>query len=190
MNLKLLVTNRSAQPEAAPAVCEIDQAHCIVGRVDSHLQVADRQCSRQHVLLYEGYDGKLHLRDLGSRNGTFVNGKRVSGGIINVGDEIRIGASTIEVLDYRSSIGFPQAPAEAKHEQPEEEQITETNHFILHQAKQSSEVVNEWPKNLLAIPKKNQADFVEYVDAEGTKTRIQLAELLKQKESKTGSDKP
>ena len=54
--------------------------------------------SRRHVVITADEEGLL-LRDLGSRNGTFVNGRRVEQTHLHEGDRIGIGASTFEVRD-------------------------------------------------------------------------------------------
>jgi len=46
--------------------------------------------SRRHCELSQDGD-QLLVRDLGSRNGTFLNGQQVSQGYINPGDSLRIG---------------------------------------------------------------------------------------------------
>jgi EAL domain-containing protein (putative c-di-GMP-specific phosphodiesterase class I) len=55
----------------------IDTPRCLVGRrADATLRIARTTISREHaeLLLVEG---RLHVRDLGSTNGTFVNGARI-----------------------------------------------------------------------------------------------------------------
>jgi predicted component of type VI protein secretion system len=51
----------------------------VVGRQDGcHLQIRSSQVSRKHCELSEK-DGVLLVKDLGSSNGTFINGKKVTG---------------------------------------------------------------------------------------------------------------
>jgi len=60
----------------------------------------DRGVSRQHAALYQVGD-YLYLEDLSSRNGTFVNGRRLApfqAEPVNHGDEIRLGTLSIVVL--------------------------------------------------------------------------------------------
>jgi Nif-specific regulatory protein len=62
-----------------------------VGRLASNqLCVGDPSISRQHCLILPHYDG-FQIRDLGSNNGTFVNGDRVGECVLADGDKIRIG---------------------------------------------------------------------------------------------------
>jgi pSer/pThr/pTyr-binding forkhead associated (FHA) protein len=64
---------------------------------DCLIRIKSAQVSRRHCELFE-LDGKLHIRDLGSSNGTFVNGKRVTGQhALKPGDELTVGAVTLRV---------------------------------------------------------------------------------------------
>ncbi|MEJ5375014.1 MAG: HD domain-containing phosphohydrolase [bacterium] len=57
---------------------------------DNDLQLTDQNISRFHAII-EPKQGGLVLRDLGSRNGTFVNDQRVEEAWLQPGDQIRIG---------------------------------------------------------------------------------------------------
>jgi transcriptional regulator with GAF, ATPase, and Fis domain len=60
------------------------------------MRLADTLVSRRHV----GFDvscGQLHLRDLGSTNGTFVNGTRTVEALLSGCETIRIGATVLSV---------------------------------------------------------------------------------------------
>lgn len=55
----------------------------------------DGTVSRLHAVL-ERFDAGWSVRDLGSRNGTFVNGRRIwDARILRAGDEIRVGRTTL-----------------------------------------------------------------------------------------------
>jgi hypothetical protein len=56
----------------------------------------DLGISRQHAELYTR-DGALHIRDLQSAHGTYVNGKRISDHPIKPGDEITVGSTVLIV---------------------------------------------------------------------------------------------
>jgi|TARA_B100000315_G_scaffold138218_1_gene127231 diguanylate cyclase (GGDEF)-like protein len=67
----------------------------IVGRQeDVWLHLADSEVSRRHAE-FEQTDGAIHVRDLGSTNGTFVNGEQITDHQLAEGDKIRIGATTL-----------------------------------------------------------------------------------------------
>lgn len=64
----------------------------IVGReADSDIQIDDRQVSRRHAEITQTLEGYT-IRDLGSKNGTFLNGEAISQQprLIRNGDEISI----------------------------------------------------------------------------------------------------
>jgi len=65
---------------------------------DCDLVVNDTVASREHATIREG-QGKFFLEDLKSRNGTLVNGKRISAVALSDGDEIRIGDCRIMFVE-------------------------------------------------------------------------------------------
>jgi predicted component of type VI protein secretion system len=79
-----------------------------IGRHDDCLiRIKSAQVSRRHCEVFEVSD-KLTIRDLGSSNGTFVNGKKVDGQqVLKPGDELTVGAVTLRV----AKIGQPVQPA-------------------------------------------------------------------------------
>jgi len=81
-----------------------------VGRHDDCvIRIKSSQVSRRHCEIFE-VAGKLTIRDLGSSNGTFVNGKRVSGQqALKPGDEVTVGAVTLRVAKPGQEV--PAGPA-------------------------------------------------------------------------------
>ena len=57
--------------------------------------------SRKHCVLEKTRDGGLVLRDLGSRNGTFVNGERVEKTRLKEGDKVGVGEAVVRVEALR-----------------------------------------------------------------------------------------
>jgi two-component system, cell cycle response regulator len=65
---------------------------------DSSFQISDITVSRQHAFLSVDEVGTVHLRDDGSTNGTFVNGKRVAAYrsvSLDDGDRIQLGTTVV-----------------------------------------------------------------------------------------------
>lgn len=90
-------------------------AHNTLGRHPNNtVQVLDRIVSKEHchVDLIDG--GRWILRDLGSLNGTYVNGERVSERVLNPGDEIMLGSTRIifdpDRAPQRGPVTAPQRP--------------------------------------------------------------------------------
>ncbi|XXF80467.1 adventurous gliding motility protein GltG [Myxococcaceae bacterium GXIMD 01537] len=69
-----------------------------IGRLSSaHLCLDDEKVSRIHSVIEVSADGSLSIIDMGSVEGTYVNGKRVNKGRVAFGDEIRVGGTTIRL---------------------------------------------------------------------------------------------
>jgi NADPH-dependent 2,4-dienoyl-CoA reductase/sulfur reductase-like enzyme/ferredoxin len=59
----------------------------------------DARLSRRHARVFLKDDGQLWVEDLGSTNGTFVNGRRISKAHkVRLGDEITVGRTALEVV--------------------------------------------------------------------------------------------
>lgn len=70
-------------------------AHNTLGRHPKNThQILDRIVSKEHCHIVR-VDGGFVLRDLGSLNGTFVNGERVQNQPLKTGDEITLGSTRI-----------------------------------------------------------------------------------------------
>lgn len=67
----------------------------VIGRGDqANLRLPDVGISRRHARLdFDG--GQVVLTDLGSTNGTMVNGQRVSAVALNPGDMVQLGTTTL-----------------------------------------------------------------------------------------------
>ena len=71
-----------------------------IGRLASaHLCLEDDKVSRIHSVIEVASDGSLSIIDMGSVEGTYVNGKRVNKGQLSFGDEIKVGGTTIRLED-------------------------------------------------------------------------------------------
>jgi pSer/pThr/pTyr-binding forkhead associated (FHA) protein len=66
----------------------------------------DATVSRLHAIL-ENHGSAWSIRDMGSRNGTYVNGEKITAErVLRSGDEVRIGKSRVVYLEARQS-GVP-----------------------------------------------------------------------------------
>lgn len=74
----------------------------VIGRECEGLQLADPRISRRHLLL-EARAGSVRLADLGSTNGTQVDGRDLVGAVdLRPGQIVQLGACTLELLDAPS----------------------------------------------------------------------------------------
>jgi S1-C subfamily serine protease len=77
----------------------------VLGRAEGcDLQLYDDNVSRRHAELRELPEGRALLRDLGSVNGTYVDGRRVTEVELDGGEQIQIGDTVIE-----ASVDQPEA---------------------------------------------------------------------------------
>jgi pSer/pThr/pTyr-binding forkhead associated (FHA) protein len=81
----------SEGPRAASYLFRVGDAAVIVGRcTDAAVRIADSRVSRRHCLISR-LGRVLVVRDLGSTNGTFVNGFEIDETNLMPGDELKIG---------------------------------------------------------------------------------------------------
>ena len=77
----------------------LDGEAFVAGRsTEADLVLADDAVSRKHARFY-ARRGRMWVRDLGSRNGTQINGKSVKHHCLRPGDRIVIGSSLVKVAD-------------------------------------------------------------------------------------------
>jgi len=82
-----------------PAAFPLRKEHLVIGRdvgVDLELDVP--AVSRRHAEI-AWVNGAYHVRDLGSRNGVIVNGRRVQGAALDDCDELRIGDAIFKFVE-------------------------------------------------------------------------------------------
>lgn len=78
-------------PDGTQISHDLPDEKTTVGRLaDNSLQIDDGSVSSRHAEI-EFEAAAFHLHDLGSTNGTFVNGERVTDAVLRHGDEIRFG---------------------------------------------------------------------------------------------------
>jgi hypothetical protein len=73
-------------------------ARVLIGQSPScGIRLTDRAVSRRHAALHHSGAAEVQLTDLGSRNGTWVNGVRVVEAFLRAGDVVRLGGSALRV---------------------------------------------------------------------------------------------
>jgi hypothetical protein len=107
MDYQLLVVRGRSATEAI----RLGDGVTTVGRHDDcRLRIKSSQVSRRHCELFEK-KGLLLIKDLGSSNGTFVNGKRIRAQrVLEPGDELTIGQVMLRV----AKVGAPPPPPRTK----------------------------------------------------------------------------
>jgi len=91
---------------AAGSEVEVER-ELIIGRRDADLTIADQELSRRHAAVRPTETGVV-IEDLGSLNGTFVDGERISGAVTLTADAaIRVGISEMSL-----QLAIPEPEAE------------------------------------------------------------------------------
>jgi pSer/pThr/pTyr-binding forkhead associated (FHA) protein len=78
------------------------QGELVIGREGAALTIEDSELSRRHAAVRPVADG-YEVEDLGSLNGTFVNGRRIDGPTrLAGGDAIKLGKTVLELEAARA----------------------------------------------------------------------------------------
>lgn len=72
---------------------ELTSARIVIGRKKGDVLLKDRETSSLHASIEYAPDGRFILKDLGSTNGTWLDGKRVAVAEIHPGQHLRVGAN-------------------------------------------------------------------------------------------------
>jgi S1-C subfamily serine protease len=115
----VIVRIRFDNGHRAGEIVDVGDKTVTIGRAaDCALTLTDAKASARHASLQRREDGTLVLRDLGSTNGTFVDGVRISSPVVLAGNElVRIGDTTMTVLtDDVPTVVAARPPAPAVHE--------------------------------------------------------------------------
>jgi diguanylate cyclase (GGDEF)-like protein len=76
----------------------------LIGRGrDADIRIQGDGVSRQHARIKAGPDG-IQLEDLGSTNGSFVNGEKIERALLQDGDKVQLGTATILKVAYQDEI--------------------------------------------------------------------------------------
>ena len=83
---------------------KLDHSLTVLGRsIDSNVRLIDDGISRHHCRIrVEG--GQVVVEDLASRNGTFCNGERLSHHVLQDGDKLQLGKTTILKFSYHDHL--------------------------------------------------------------------------------------
>jgi len=85
-----------------------DSGEMLVGRSgDVQIVLSEDMVSRRHArIAFEGQ--KITIEDLGSTNGTFVNGEKIKRAELKEGDRVLIGSSIFKVVYADTTVGAPR----------------------------------------------------------------------------------
>lgn len=123
----------------------------IIGRrADADLQLTEPTSSGIHAKIFAGMDG-IRIRDLNSLNGTKVNGHRIVESLLQSGDRIKIGRSTILVSGSLSSSAADDSTEEVEFGAEERRQSAQTLTIHLDQLRQDSAIPLQEDHHILLL---------------------------------------
>jgi pSer/pThr/pTyr-binding forkhead associated (FHA) protein len=107
----MLVKLRVMQGAQAGREVIIPVAEFLIGRGEEcHLRPRSDAISRRHCVIAVN-DKQVVLRDLGSKNGSYVNGQRVEGSrVVQPGDQLQVGPLQFEIV-IEHALGGSKRPA-------------------------------------------------------------------------------
>jgi pSer/pThr/pTyr-binding forkhead associated (FHA) protein len=113
-SLKLVVSENETEREFV-----VDKPSVLLGRaLSNEIVLTDIKASRSHARF--DWDGSaVSISDLGSRNGTFVNGLKVENAALGPGDEVVVGDTRVRI----EVVGAPETQLEALAVEPEDDLI-------------------------------------------------------------------
>ena len=100
---------RFPKKDGSRELMELTERAITVGRSpDADVVVLDERASRMHCGI-RLWDGDYYVKDLQSKNGTFLNDDRVEMAKISPGDKVRVGTTVIQVEsdDAKEGSGVP-----------------------------------------------------------------------------------
>ncbi|MBN8538772.1 MAG: FHA domain-containing protein [Deltaproteobacteria bacterium] len=92
--IRILTGTQSGQ------IVPLASGYNIIGRSPScQIKLASNSVSKEHATVLMTDDGKVIITDMGSRNGTFVNGLRIQNQKLNPGDKLTFHDVVVDVLE-------------------------------------------------------------------------------------------
>ena len=203
MRAKLQITGGSS----AGRMIDIKLPQFVIGRATGcHLRLNSDAISRQHCAFLVN-DKEVVLKDLGSRNGTFLNGEQLTKAVVlKTGDELQLGPLKFEVIittDEGKVVPSPSAdesaPANAPKDRPSDSGLisdwllddeedglsTEATDPETRQFKLDESTMMEAPK---ADPKEDKKRKEKEAKAKKKKQPMKLPESATQPDSDNSQD--
>jgi ABC-type multidrug transport system ATPase subunit len=148
MTVARLILKEGSSPAGNEFV--ITQLPLIIGRIGAaDYEIDDRRVSRKHAQISR-QGNQLFVEDLGSRNGTYVNGRQITAAVeLRNGDLLELGNSAL--LKFEEETPAPELPAEpVGRGQPE--QLTMMVSALSDQTAQAEQPLADPPQLQIALP--------------------------------------
>jgi diguanylate cyclase (GGDEF)-like protein len=104
-NAAYLIVISARSPALIGRMIKLEKGELVMGRSpDLTMQVEDDGISRRHCKIAQAQNGHFQLVDLGSTNGTYLNGIKVNVATLQDGDKIQIGANTVVKFSIQDAL--------------------------------------------------------------------------------------
>ncbi len=92
--------------ESMGRLIKLDRERTIIGRDEGTADIVfrDSTISKEHAEV-RLIDGQVHIRDLGSSNGTYVDGREVESATLTDGARVVLGKATVLTLTFQDELG-------------------------------------------------------------------------------------
>ncbi|MCC7083958.1 MAG: FHA domain-containing protein [Pirellulales bacterium] len=173
------------EPQLTPHEYTLDLPVTIGRGREANLKFSHGLISRRHCELVED-DGGIRVRDLGSRNGTFVGGNRVESASLAPGELLTVGGITLQAF-----YGVPEDVKLAPEKSAAEAALAETlpmDDTVTVQAKLFAEVAGqeEWPVEQSSLEMKGEE--IEWLDESQPQAQSTAEKSSPQKPSEADDD--
>ena len=118
---------------------------------ENDITIRDDLASRYHCVIEPVSEGAWRLRDLGSRNGTRVNGQRVADAELGPGDRFQVGSHTFEISGGVSANGADDEPGGTRVAQAQAEAPPKSRKLRRDRASSQSNARAPWVESLAQI---------------------------------------
>jgi PAS domain S-box-containing protein len=100
-----LILISTAMPAAIGRAFPLQPGEHVLGRgSEANLRIDDHGVSRRHARVVRTAEGMCHVTDLGSTNGTYLNGVSITSAEMREGDRLQIGTGTIFRFSTRNQL--------------------------------------------------------------------------------------
>ncbi|WP_224364973.1 PAS domain S-box protein [Hyalangium versicolor] len=100
-----LILISTAMPASIGKAFPLGQGEYVLGRgSEADIRIDDHGVSRRHARIVRTAEGSCHVTDLGSTNGTYLNGVSVTTTELREGDRLQIGTGTVFRFSVRDQL--------------------------------------------------------------------------------------
>lgn len=105
-------------PDGTETTHDLPEEKTSVGRIsENQLHIPDDSVSSRHAEIFFE-NANFYVRDSDSTNGTFVNGSKIQGAVLNHGDEVRFGSVSCLFLSENTDSATTEAADIQKQQKP------------------------------------------------------------------------